>query len=353
MSYDVSRTIIETLVRKAVADIRDTPKRSTRNLVDMALNFAEGRFQSRFLQIAQTMLKNENSAYYKLIPDIVANADTDKIVTFGMNLGYNSCTVGAKKIRMLEEQEHFNIPWSLTLAISGEKYASKKANYHSILEQGKSLGVYTWMIYALDEVEHILDLAEEHPECAFVFFCTPNKITNAVLDEAVNRENVMFAVLHTDGIENACHLLRTRKFLYSVFHVYGESDLEDILNGNLISDTETLHPAFTAFLAEPDCAEYAQKEVYQYVTKGRTGQNCQTVLWDVIHDDRFIDGIISDDVCSAGFDPDGNLCVFQDRLKKMEYNIFRDPLADILKMVFPKTGFLIAKAHHQTPHIMC
>lgn len=338
MSNDVSRTIIETLVRKAVADIRDTPKRSTRNLVDMALNFAEGRFQNRFLQIAQTMLKNENSAYYKLIPDVVANVDTDKIVTFGMNLGYNSCTVGANKIRVIEEQEHFNIPWSLALAISGKQFALKKADYHSVLEQGKSLGVYTWMIYALDGVEHILDLAEDHPECAFVFFCNPNKITNAVLDEAVNRKNVMFAVLHVDGIENACHLLRTRKFLYSVFHVYGESDLEDILNGNLISDTETLHPAFTAFLSEPDCADYAQKEVYQYVTTVRNGQNCPTVLWDIIRDSRFIDGIISDGACSAGFDPDGNLCVFHERLQQMEYNIFRQPLTDILKMVFPKTG---------------
>ena len=101
MSAVFPQILIETIVRKAIRDIRDSPKRSTRNLIDMALNFSEGRFQSRFFETAQSMLRDENSAYYRLIPDMVVNVDTEKIIHFGINLGYNSCTAGAKKIGAL------------------------------------------------------------------------------------------------------------------------------------------------------------------------------------------------------------------------------------------------------------
>ncbi len=336
MREDVSRTIIELLVRRALAEIRDTPGRSTRNLVDLALNFAEGRFQSRFFQSAQTMLKNEDSAYYQLIPDIVANVDTERLVCFGMNLGYNSCTLGAKKIRKIEQQEHFNIPWSLTLAMSGKAYAAQEAAYHAVLEQGAALGIYTWMIYALDGLAQLLALAASYPDCAFVLFCAPDAISAGVLDRARGVNNVMFAVAHLAGVGQACRLLRARKQLYSVFHLYGAADLEGILSGDRIRDTGRLHPAFTAFLSTLDCPEAVQEAVYQYVTSTRNGQNCPSVLWDTIHDSRMVDAIISDGACSAGFDPEGNLYVFRRQPQRLEYNLFRQPLDEILKRVFPK-----------------
>ena len=101
MSAVFPQILIETIVRKAIRDIRDSPKRSTRNLIDMALNFSEGRFQSRFFEPAQSILRDENRAYYRLIPDMAVHVDTEKIIHFGINLGYNSCTAGAKKIGAL------------------------------------------------------------------------------------------------------------------------------------------------------------------------------------------------------------------------------------------------------------
>ena len=336
MNTALPRTVIETIVRKTITDIKDTPKRSTRNLVDMALNFADGRFQSQFFQTAQTMLKNENSMYYNLIPDIAASADTDKIVTFGLNLGYNSCTAGAKKVRDLENQEHFNIPWSITLIVSGEEYPQRESDYRSILEQGKALGIYTWMIHVLDNIGNLLNLAAEHQECAFVMYCAPEEITDAMLDEAEDIRNILFAVRHTDGVENACHLLRSRHFLYSVFHSYTDPDLDSILSGELLSDTANLHSAFTGFLAGQGCSAETQNAVYQYIVEARNNQEYATVLWDIINDSRFVDSIISEDSCLAGFDQDGCLYTFTSQLERLNYNVFRQPLDSILKLAFPK-----------------
>lgn len=48
MENSVSRILIETTVRQTLKGIQEDPERSIRNLVDMALQFSEGRFQNRF-----------------------------------------------------------------------------------------------------------------------------------------------------------------------------------------------------------------------------------------------------------------------------------------------------------------
>lgn len=41
----LARTIIETMLNKALRDIERDPDRSIRNLIDLGINFAKGRFQ--------------------------------------------------------------------------------------------------------------------------------------------------------------------------------------------------------------------------------------------------------------------------------------------------------------------
>ena len=48
MENSLSRILIETTVRQTLKGLQEDPKRSVRNLVDMALQFSEGRFQNRF-----------------------------------------------------------------------------------------------------------------------------------------------------------------------------------------------------------------------------------------------------------------------------------------------------------------
>ena len=55
MENSVSRILIETTVRQTLKGIQEDPERSIRNLVDMALQFSEGRFQNRFFETAHTL----------------------------------------------------------------------------------------------------------------------------------------------------------------------------------------------------------------------------------------------------------------------------------------------------------
>ena len=82
MKKDINWMLIESVVRRTVQKLHDSPEREIRNLIDLGLSFADGRFQRKFLKASQKMLRNEKSAYYPLIKDVVSHVDEERLVTF-------------------------------------------------------------------------------------------------------------------------------------------------------------------------------------------------------------------------------------------------------------------------------
>lgn len=329
----ISHALIETFVRKKLAELKKDPARSTRNLVDMALNFSEGRFQKQFFGIAQTMLQNEGSGYYRLIQDIVTHVDTERLLTFGMNLGYNSFTSGAKIIRETEAARGFNIPWTIILHADNDKNMEESRN--SLIEQGKVIGIRTFVIYADAEPENLLPLIGNHTDCAFVMLCKASDMTGRFIDEAAGYLNLMLAVEYSEKTSEICGILRKRRMLYSVYVNHKAENTDAILAGDLLGDIGELHPVFTLFVpAEAPDGEVPQKvqsPVYDYIMSVRAGQNYYTAPFDLWFDSRKIDSIISDDACAVSFDAMGNFYREFSGVTDTRYNYRYMKLADILK----------------------
>ena len=131
----VIRRLTETYLRGKIRELKNDPERGIRNLIDLALNLSSGRFQQNFFLAAQTMLQNQQSSYYRLIQDVIFHVNEEHLVTFGMNVGYNSLTYGAKRIRATEDVEGFNIPWVIALSVNGELYDRMEGFYQSLLDQ--------------------------------------------------------------------------------------------------------------------------------------------------------------------------------------------------------------------------
>lgn len=331
----MSQILIRTLVKKTINDIKESPARSTRNLIDMALNFSTGRFQTHFLETAQGMLDNEHSAYCQLIQDTVLHVDSEKILDFGMNVGYNSCTAGAATIRRLEEAYNYNIPWSLTILTDLKNNPNAVPIYEAVVQQGEELGIYTWLIHSPNNTIELLPLIKKHPNSAFILFCPPQEITEELLDETDPLHNLMFSVEFTEGSASVCENLRKRECLYSLYISYEEENAGLITSGGFLSCAEILHPIFTFFLPAPSCPDYMEQLVYHYIWDARKSQRYQTIPLDLIYDNRAIDSIISDDSCSAVFDPAGNLRTEFGQNPKPEYNLFHNQLSEIFRLAFP------------------
>ena len=97
MGEGMSRVLIETMVRKGIREMQEDPERTARNLVDMAIHFSpEGRFARELFGSAQRMLADEQSGYYALVSDVVNHMDPQRLLTFGMLVGYDGFTLGAR-----------------------------------------------------------------------------------------------------------------------------------------------------------------------------------------------------------------------------------------------------------------
>ncbi|MGN0763797.1 MAG: hypothetical protein ACI4MK_10410 [Aristaeellaceae bacterium] len=336
MTKSVSYVLIETIVRRALREVESHPRRSSRNLVDMAVNFCQGHFQQRFFQRAQHMLRNEHSAYYPLLQDAATHVEHDRLLDFGMALGYNSCTLGAKKIREIEAREHFSIPWALQLYVDAQAPAEHMDRYRRLLEEGKAMGVYTWYVHARGCARQLLPLLTDHPDCAFLLFCTPEELTDDLLAALTPIRNVMLVVDMSPGAAQACRRLRERKLLYSVCIRYRDDDLCDVLNDSLIRKSEAMHAIFTAFLPEADCSALTRDAVYDYVVKTRAAQQHSTIPWEIRSDNLLVDRIVSGDRCSAGFARNGALLLYGRDEPAERYNLFSIPLREILLGALPR-----------------
>lgn len=333
---EINQILIETTLRKTISDIKDSPKRSIRNLVDLGLNFTSGGFEKPFFEMIQKLLQNEHSPYYDLVSDTVYNVNTDKLVTFGMNVGFNSCVKGSKIIREIEEKEKYNIPWCVMLEIDGKRYPVNEKKYLDLIEQGRNIGIFTWLIFSERNLKLVLSLAEMNSDSAFVYFCNEEDINASVLDEAEKLNNIMFAVKSNEDMSGTLAMLREKQMLYSVYLPYSENEVSLITSGEIYEGIENMHPIFTVLLPVKECSQYSREKIKDFVTKVRKNQDFRTVLWDIYSDCKLVDSVISDDSCFAAFDKNGNLHTEKD-CKYENFNIFEMTLVQIFKMSFPKS----------------
>lgn len=328
MTAKTSRIVIKTFIKTALKDSDESPERCTRNLVDMALNFANGRFQQSFFEISRAILNNENSPYYPLIEDVLKHMDKEKLIDFGLNLGYNGCTTGAHMIRKFKRTENINIPWLLSVIIDTSR-PDFLSDYQSMLDQGKELGIYCYFITVRKEPYKVLPLIRNNPDCAVILLCDASEITEELAEAAESLNNLLFAVTYGDQAEAACLVLRDHRLLYSLYTVYSDESSSEILSGTYFRFAEEMHCPFAAVLGDISCSEGIRKSVYKTITDSRNSQTYRTIPLDLFYDTERIGNIISSPASVVGFDTDGTLYTPGRTPFKTSYNFFQHPLKEL------------------------
>lgn len=331
MKQDMNRILVEGAVRRTLKSMKESPERTIRNLVDLGLNFSNGRFQTRFLETAQEMLHNQKSAYYTLVKETASSVDPDILATFGVNIGYNSCTNGAEHIRKIEAERGYNIPWSLTLSANKAKLDAEPDFYPDVIQQGVSLGICTYLLFSQGEPEQLIPLMNAQPDCAFVVFLSGRQISDAVVTRMKAVKNAMISVYVDENMPLACQKLREARLLYAVYQPYTERDREQILSGRWLSSVLSVRPVFAFLQADSAAGPETQKQIYDYVISVRDGQQFPVALMDVKQDILMIDRVISEGECLVGFDFDGSLKTHEGHMQGESYNIFCRRLEDILQ----------------------
>lgn len=338
MEHSLSRILIETTVRQTLKGLQGDLKRSTRNLVDLGLQFSRGRGQSRFFTAVQEALRQENSPYYALVQDVAGHVDPEHLVTLGMNVGYNSCTLGVERIRGQEKQLGHHIPWAILLQLDPSADQARRAQYHRVMEEGEKLGIYTWGLMVQGDPLPLLPLLERHGDSACFLFCDPEYVTDAFVKAVEGMYHLMPVVRLGAGTGVACARLRRRKLPYSVYARYTSGDLRPIASGRWFHQAQQLHPIFTVLAAQPDCPVSVRRQVYQAVCTARWAQRYFTVPWELDWDTRGMDAAISPGGRGAAFDCQGVLRTLDGQRDPGCGNLFEDGLAQVLAQAEGRRG---------------
>ena len=336
MAADTSRIMIRTFVKSALKDAEKSPERCTRNLVDMALNFSSNSSQQSFFSIARQMLNNENSPYYPLIEDVLKHMDKDKLLNFGLNIGYNSCTKGSAIIRQTENTEHFEIPWILGLETGDPSAENFLTDYQKIFDQGKTLGIYAYQLHITENPIPVLELAARNSDCAVILFCKADLITEEFAEEASALNNILIGVEYGDMADTATLILRDHRLLYSLYYICSDETSGDITSGAFFRFAEEMHSPFAAVVPQRNCSPQIREDIYKLVLDSRNQQTYRTIPLDLSKDAEHAGNIISPPACIIGFDKNGHLHTACQDYTEDEANIFRHSLPEVLRKYFPQ-----------------
>jgi len=335
------RGLIEVAINKGINHIRENPQRGARELADLASHFATTTFQKEFSTIAQNMLEDPASPYYKLVADVVCHTDPTIIKTFGINFGYNSLTLGADLIRQHELRHGYSVPWTILIEIdenSGELFKTGKLT--ELVRHGKEIGIFTYIIFMSKWDPSIINLIKAHEDCAFILLILPDIINKQQVVLIAGLSNVMVSVFLADdrnnqSTEKITSLLKEFNCLHSIHRVYSDENLNSILNNQWSREVRELNSSFLLLIQSETCSKYGAAKVSQFVQKNNTDLKHPVYLVDLYEDLLKFDRIISDQPCFLGIRSNGDIILHRFETCS-NINILRTSLIEILSSKMPK-----------------
>lgn len=325
---DLNRMILENTVSRALADMEKDSHRTARKLVDMGLFFSRGPFERYFFTLCANLLEEEDSLYYDAINRALRDFDRKSLITFGINVGLEGCSRGARLIRETEEAEGFQVPWALEL------YAGEEAldfpTTQRVINEAIGLGVHVFYLHdqAIQQ-EPLETLLQEHPTCAFALFTRPSRTPDWNLDSLSSHENLLVCVHGEEPESEAlCSALKERKMLFGVYLPYQDTQ-------NLSQRIEKAGDlgGLLVLLCDQHSSEENRQAVHRLVLDARQGHQYPFGVIDLPEDLLAIDRVISHDHCSVCLLPDGRVVTPNGITPS---NIKTASLSEILKKELPR-----------------
>lgn len=324
---DLNRSILEGILRRALRDMEQDSHRSARNLVDMGLLFAKGPFERRFLAQCKDVLEDTASPYYTAINRALTKCDRDTLVTFGINLGLEGCSRGARRIREAEARHGFQVPWALEIFAGSDGLS--RVYVQRLVSEAVALGVRVFFLRdcGLDQGELEL-LLRENQTCAFGLFTTGSRGDYWDLSRLRQHHNLVLSISAGAPLARPfCKALEENRMPYCVHLDCAAYD--DTLPQRIeaAGELDGLVVILLSQEAEPD----ARQKIQDMVLRDRAAYP-----FGLLHfpgDLLAIDQVISSGPCSLSFLPDGSA---RTRKGPMDSNIRTASLSQILGRELPR-----------------
>ena len=337
-NFDLRRVLCEATVDRAIRDIQRDTKRSLRNAVDLGLNFTSGgRLSHSVLEAVRDLLADEQSAYFETVQTVLQTVDTDTIKTFGLNIGLEGCTRGAKRIRELEESGGFNIPWALTIC-AGDNGVGL-ADCQRLVEEGTALGTYVYLLMDFGmNVEALRQLSSANPKCAFVVLSGSLCADEGDTVHLSDLHNVLF-LIDADSPDRIVSLrnLRSARCLYGLYRWYDADTACTVTDDDALDTYREGSPVFLCLIPRPGTPREICRHVNGRTTALRKSRLYPYCPMELGGDLLAVDTAISDDGCAVTICSNGQISTLnKGLLAGSQFSIYHNSLEDLLRRAAPK-----------------
>ena len=204
--------MIEAAVDRGIREMQEEPKRSVRKLADLGRQFSRGRFQKNFFDLSQTLLQDDNSPYYTILSRLTRETNHETLKKFGVNIGYTSWTYGASLIRSYEKEHGYDVPWTVFMHYLPDGPLGLK-QIGGLIEEGRSIGIYTYFIYLEEMPEDWTELTElfhSFDNSAFLLFLPDRELEDGDADLLSGCRNLLVSAEIASCYRENIRLLKQR-----------------------------------------------------------------------------------------------------------------------------------------------
>lgn len=327
--------MIGAAVARGIREMERDPKRSVRRLADLGRQFSSSRFQELVFTIMQQLLANEQSSYYEMMENLLKNTDHEAMKLFGVDLGYNVWTYGARVLRTLEEERGVALPWVMLLQYDPTRADGlTAAAIEKIVAEGSALGIYAYYIRqcgAPSDSSALPAIFAKYPDCAFVWLPAAGTLTQEQIGLLQSSRNAMVCLPAEDRetLQTAAQL-RAQKVLFGLCARYRADNWQEVCGAASFQTVTASQAAFFFLVAEDASRACAGQFCYD----SRLKQEYPCFVMDYYADARSISRILADHDALLEIGPDGRLV--QPAERAGERFSLDKPLAEALGEAMPK-----------------
>lgn len=307
LHHRLVRQTINIAISKAMEDMKSNMGRSIRQLIDLGSLFSKSENQKWFFNTAKKAISNPKNPYNSLVARMISDVNNETIKKVGLNLGYNSLTYGANKLRKSQESMKCTIPWLLLFDIA----ESCSVFFHQIkdlIREGLEMGIYSYVfcLHEADDLIPLCEIAKQFDECLFIFKALPECITDQNAQSLGEVHNAAVSIHVEDcNINGGCYInafriLKQNRCFYGFHLNYKEDNIEIVATPEYIRSAIELGNLFGIYQADAGVPEERRDAVYTFVCneRGEAGQPLIALEWS--HDIRDIsERILSGGGCMA------------------------------------------------------
>lgn len=321
---DLTRLLIETTVSRILKDMERDGPRSCRKLLDLALRFCPGPFETHLLTLCRDALDVGTSRYPQLAGRMLQDVNREYLIHLGINLGYEAGRLGAQRIRQVKAREGLQVPWAMALEMArGSRSVCQK-----LLQEAGELGCRVYLIRdcGLDwqELEQLL---QSNPNAFFAVLASAENALNWNLPRLAAWQNLLMVVPQES--EALCRRLEAERMPYAVSLRYQDP--------SVLHRLEELLPrkSLAAFLIAGGAPEPVRQAVYASVLECRKGGKYPFVPVELQEDMLAISRIVSGRPLGLQVTPSGAVQPYGIPAA-LPWNIRQQPLRQILAQAYAR-----------------